>query len=35
MCDQVQLRISEMAALELWIRSWRSRGTTAHNLSEL
>lgn len=25
MGDQVQLRISEMAALELWIRSWRSR----------
>jgi hypothetical protein len=26
MRDQVQLRISEMAALELWIRSWRPRG---------
>jgi asparagine synthase (glutamine-hydrolysing) len=25
MRDQVQLRISEMAALELWIRSWRLR----------
>jgi hypothetical protein len=25
MTDQVQLRISEMVALELWLRSWGSK----------
>ena len=33
MRDEVQLRISEMAALELWIRSWGSRFTRGHHLS--
>ena len=33
MRDEVQLRISEMAALELWIRSWGSRVARTHHLS--
>ncbi|HWJ37330.1 MAG TPA: asparagine synthase-related protein, partial [Sphingomicrobium sp.] len=29
MTDEVQLRISEMVALELWLRSWRGIAATA------